>query len=174
VAQSQSLWQPVAPRRQRAAVAEQAGAEDRANAAFGISTAAIDSRSRQTIADSPAVCAQILLRYLVHHGFVDRVLPETAPPPVTAPVALPADQTAHAATPSLTPGLAPALRRSPRLTGDDERRRGRRPRPSATASPGIRPASVALARGPQRPEAGLAGGRRGPFRVSSTLDRSSH
>ena len=161
---SSTTWQSVTPRPPRPAGAATAAAELRANSAFGIESQPGRSREQPVIADEPAVCAQVLLRYLVHHGFVSRSVPEIGGslqagrkddrPPAPAAAAL----------------SAPVLeapregRRGPRSPGLDPGRLARRPRRLASPVAG-RTASSPVQRRP-RP-AGGACGQRGPFRLSS-------
>lgn len=162
-------WQPVQPRRQRAAAAAGAPADDRANAMFGIATTPAEGRGRQVIADTPAACAQVLLRYLVHLGFVDRNVPPFAPAAPRDAGTVPRQSPAAAET--MAPGPSSpsaALLRGPRRPDENEWGRARRPR-LATASPLLTsaPDHVALQRRPRRIDLRTTATPRGPFRVSS-------
>lgn len=165
-------WQPAQPRRKRSVAAAVAAADDRVNAMFGISEAAGDSRSRQAIVDTPAVCAQVLLRYLVHHGFVDRKVAALTSPAPKEPVA---DSTRQPTAGTAPPphSYSPALLRSPRRSDESEWRRARRPRPATAALPlTSAPDAAALRRRPRRMDSRTAAAPRGPFRVWSSSNLS--
>jgi hypothetical protein len=159
-----SKWQPVTPRPPRPVSAENADAGRRANAAFGIDFSAPSGSGRKIIAESPAVCAQVLLRYLVHYGFVSRSLPDVADTPVASrrsPV-----ETEYVSMPGADSELTGARRRGPRRGDGALRRRSRRPRP-VSSSPPAAAAADSRSRRPRRVAANEAAPQRSPIRLPS-------
>ena len=164
-------WQPVSPRPPRAIRTQGANSDDRTNAAFGIEAGAASSVSRHIIADTPQVCAQMLLRFLVQFGFVTRTRPLPAPPTLSTETGvLPTVQSAvpdrRQDSARIAPGPRSLQRRGPRQAADSEQRLHRRPRLVNTNVAVVRPGlQDALRRGPRRLVGGTPPGRRGPFRL---------
>lgn len=164
-------WQPVSPRPPRAIRSQSANSDDRTNAAFGIEAGAASSVSRHIIADTPQVCAQMLLRFLLQFGFVTRTGPLPAPPTLSTETSvLPTVQSAvpdrRQDSARIAPGPRSLQRRGPRQAADSEQRLHRRPRLVNTNVAVVRPdLQDALRRGPRRLVGGSPPGRRGPFRL---------
>lgn len=157
-------WQPVTPRARRSSAAVARDAESRANAAFGIQSGSGGTGEKPIIVGESAVCAQVLLRYLVHHGFATRVREETSPG-FAAQTALRKQETEKASNPPALPEqVVDAIRRGPRRPGEPVQRMARRPRNASAANAcRQRIAPDPLARGPRRLGTKNASGRRGPF-----------
>ena len=83
-------WMPAKPRTRTANIdVKTAGsAADRAARLFGLEDSAGSKLEKRLVQADPATCAQYLLRYLSHHGFVDRAVgaPDSQPTPVAAEV----------------------------------------------------------------------------------------
>lgn len=159
-------WQPVTPRPPRAGVASNLEADDRTNSAFGIDVGARDSRGQQIISDEPAVCAQVLLRYLAHHGFIQRSMPEIDRVSTTSSIQPPQPTTHKPDNEALDHRITIAIQRGPRYAGETDRRVARRPRAISSVSPVTSPiVDGPLQRGPRRLNDRVAAGRRGPFRL---------
>jgi electron transfer flavoprotein alpha/beta subunit len=122
-------WEQARPRVKTAHLSERTGgsATDRMSALFGISTGATEERDRgQVIVDDAATCARHLLRFLGHHGLIER----SGPPP--AGVEPRGDQGPRA--PRSDPAPPPAARpgrpaRGPRPVDQSTTTRARGPRP---------------------------------------------
>jgi|GEM_PF-2480399 len=166
VADISPTWQPVTPRPPRKTSPLAVAAEDRTNAAFGIESASAQDRSQKFFSDTPAVCAQVLLRYLVHHGFVSRRLPENQDRPVAAPTS---NRQPITTTSLPQSGLTPSQRRSPRRAAESVQRLTRRPRLATDTSVTGQESAFAgpLQRGPRCLNHSERPGRRGPFRLKS-------
>jgi electron transfer flavoprotein alpha/beta subunit len=80
---SRGPWERARPRVKTGDLAERTGgsASSRMSALFGISASPSNEEEKrgQLIVDDPATCAQHLLRFLSHHGLIDRSIPEPAP-----------------------------------------------------------------------------------------------
>lgn len=154
------LWQPVLPRVPRSAGNSLATAESRADTAFGIAVGSCGSQEAQIVAEAPAVCAQVLLRYLVHHGFVSRSLAEIIPAAAVRTVQKPVAATTAVQDREVTE----AILRGPRRPTDSATRLARQPRRASANYPA--PAQITwspLQRGPRRPNSTALPGQRGPF-----------
>jgi electron transfer flavoprotein alpha/beta subunit len=122
-------WEQARPRVKTAHLAERTGgsATDRMSALFGISTGATEERDHgQIIIDDAATCARHLLRFLGHHGLIER---SGAPPAGAEPRG---DQGPRAPRPD--PAPPPAERpgrpaRGPRPVDQSTTTRARGPRP---------------------------------------------
>jgi electron transfer flavoprotein alpha/beta subunit len=167
-------WKPATPRAPRSPSTTAANAESRANAAFGIETDSGRSRDQTIVADEPAVCAQVLLRYLLHHGFVARALTESALE-VTPQTSRPKDSPITNAAPAVACRRVAngAGRRGPRRPEDPVQRMDRRPR-STSETPASRERIVPdrLQRQPRRLDTSNVSIQRGPFPVRA--DWQSH
>ncbi len=155
-------WQRVTPRAKRGNdAAHLAAAESRMDAAFGLD----GSTATQTalIHGDAATCAQHLLRYLSHHGFVDKPLAKISPM-VDSPVAVPPLSKAHVDRQSINQPITVRLARYPQLLNGPPLAVARSPRLVALPAR----ATGAQARGPrpvddQPPTPRGPQGRRGPF-----------
>jgi hypothetical protein len=121
-------WQPVMPRAPRATGRTDLDTERRANLVFGIDLRSGNSAGKQVISEEPGVCAQLLLRYLVHHGLISRTLPKDSTIPIAGPLQ---DDRADPIVTNVKPptsGLPVAIRRGPRQRGRADCGMVRRPR----------------------------------------------
>ena len=166
VSPSSVAWQPVKPRVRRATGAGEGSAEQRANSAFGIESGSSRTTDRQIVDEEPAVSAQVLLRYLVHHGFVSRSIP---PVDNTAVVEAGLSRALAVEPVRVSPsqadaGLARKIARGPRQPTDSVARLARRPHspPAIASSPG-RTIPTRLQRAPRRIDSKTVQNQRGPF-----------
>jgi electron transfer flavoprotein alpha/beta subunit len=160
VVASKSDWQPVTPRVPRRNTPSTTDVSSRTNDAFGIASEQKSLSGSDIISAEPKVCAEILLRYLVHHGFLVRDL---KPEPVVSATSKPVEvQTKIRSKKSEL--LPPSILRQPRRSGESTSCLARRPRKhiAATSLP-ITPSLLRLQRGPRRLGASNMIHRRGPF-----------
>lgn len=165
-----SPWQPMTPRTPRSSRAVPADAKARADQAFNVQPGSA-TPAQVVITEPPPIAAGLLLRFLIHRGFVARSLdllppleasrttPETAVKTHSLPLAAPGDEVQ----------LAAAIRRGPRHRVDTEARLARRPRHRSTFAGGLpqRANMRSLKRGPRRLAPASPVGLRGPFRIDS-------
>lgn len=167
-------WQPVIPRAPRSTGMKDIDAATRVNGAFGIQAGVDRPRDAVIVAEEPAVCAQVLLRYLVHHGFISRPLRGPLPGIVSAPSPQDREQVSESAQVVVSDQSSNVtLLRGPRRPGDSVQRMNRRPRnvsrPSCRRDRTVRDR---LRRKPRRLEAGRDTTERGPFPIRADCQKN--
>jgi hypothetical protein len=165
-----SPWQPMTPRTPRPSGAGLADARTRADHAFNMQHGAA-APAQVVITEAPPVAAQLLLRFLVHRGFVTRSLDRLAPVETAATTQSPeTDRPKPVEIRTTNEGqLSAAIRRSPRQEVDTEARLWRRPRLRSTPAVQLLPRAntTRLQRGPRRIAPPSQAGLRGPFRIDN-------
>jgi len=160
------VWQSVTPRTRRTFDNGESNAEQRASAAFGIESRSSRNSDRQIVDEEPAVSAQVLLRYLVHHGFISRSLsPADSNSTVEHCRDRPSSVEPAMGVNALTAEeVSPAVARGPRQSADTSARIARRPRDSrARSTHTARAIPAGLQRAPRRVESKSGSTLRGPF-----------
>ena len=189
-------WEPARPRTKTSGIARKTGgsATDRMHATFGVTESVSETTSNIVQGDS-ATCAKHLLRFLSHHGLIQRravesdlaptyATPQTEPRATTA--AAPTLEAAndavqrgprpldgnprgmrHRPRPANAPAVLPrTIARGPRAVEGVTRGIARRPRPVVVASPiSNDPVIVKLSRAPRSLEPASRRAIRGPFPV---------
>lgn len=158
-------WEPAVPRAPRSTRTTEVDVASRANAAFGIDAGSTSPRYAEIVRGAPAQCAQILLRYLVHHRFLSRLLPPDASSPATAPVSGHSDPVGETILPRRVHNvLIGSIQRGPRRSSAAIERMLRRPRRAATKNDDRDPSlRVRLSRKPRRLGGGEKRPERGPY-----------
>ncbi len=158
--EAQSDWRPVRPRTRTADIAAKTAgsATERSMAVFGLAEQQASDAANVLAAD-PGTCAQHLLRYLAHHGFIERA----DAPQADDAVPLREDRVARA-DPVAAMGrtvdvpITPRIARGPRPLHGPMPGTARRPVPARAPSV----AEARLARGPRPVGAAVSVNRRGP------------
>lgn len=165
-----SPWQPVTPRTPRSSALNLVDARARADQAFNLQQGS-GAPTQILITEPPSIAAQLLLRFLVHRGFVTRSLDRLTPVEANSTLQTPESDAPLPGDTRVAEELqvAAAIRRSPRRGDDTDARLSRRPRiKSAQSAPLPQRRDVAgLQRGPRRVTLSSKPGLRGPFRVVS-------
>ncbi|MFN0055991.1 MAG: hypothetical protein ACKV0T_27925 [Planctomycetales bacterium] len=164
-------WGPVRPRTRRTESSGEAALEQRMDAAFGVAAARAPTGGKPICAD-PTICAEHLVRYLAHYGFIRRsdrpsdVWPEAAEVPRRAAE----DSVRPERRPDVPSPLDPAILRRPRQSGDPPTRRRRQPRRLVESAGGA--LSAAILRRPRRVTGGT-NRKRGPRPVGESTNSSN-
>jgi electron transfer flavoprotein alpha/beta subunit len=125
-------WELVTPRVSRRVTdpSNATDAEARTNAAFGIGGMSHERARGSIVTEDAATCAEILLRYLVHHGFVERPVgqPDEFEPRAHVVETGGQHQPRNPDKPDGTTLTDTARKRGPRVASDSLARIARRPR----------------------------------------------
>lgn len=173
-----SGWEPARQRTRTTGIAQKTGgsATDRALGHFGVADAVVAANGEAIISGDPQTCAEHLLRYLGHHGFIDRRTSSQAGAADRVPTTA---QGGHPRTGGSTVGagasqafrgvvaaLSARIARGPRPFDGPDPGMARRPRPlsAAVAMPGF------LARRPRPVGDVLPRRMRGPYPINFQLN----
>jgi len=145
-------WQPARPRAKLGSRgnAPAAAGGSRMDEAFGLGEPAPSGDPEHVLQADPATCARHLLRYLAHHGFVERDdlkssidVEVAAPQPAFAAVVPAPDASVANSQASTIPDELASIRRVPRRADEPPERIARQPRRSAAQPAASPPPSVA-------------------------------
>ena len=162
-------WEPVRPRVKTGGLSAKTGgtAVERMNALVGATETTAAGGDRPVITADAVTCGQHLLRYLAHHGFIDKAIEPSVDPPSPGPLAAEAvtmaDAQGRAASRAfVNPSSSRKASRGPRLLDGQARGMARRPRLVAECLPSPRFLGK-LTRRPRPLGQAISGRIRGPF-----------